>query len=216
MKKFKAVSVLLLSLVVLTACGSGPDKDKNANDVKPAESTEQSESAKETDSNLLANDKIFGKIATGNGAEDSTIVDRKDYNVNWDNSTWSGVNYSADKVIILKIDGYKDYSDNEYQGFVLVHFNIDNTERDIITYPEQGTLVTNTGEQSEGNYELENWAGDVMKGAKKEGYASFPLKKLDDVNSIENIRLKFYGTYETDDYDDENYHHDYDFTIDLQ
>lgn len=41
-------------------------------------------------------------------------------------------------------------------------------------------------------------------------------KKLDDVESVKNIRFTFNANYDTDDFDDNNAFHDYDMTIDLK
>ena len=43
-----------------------------------------------------------------------------------------------------------------------------------------------------------------------------PIKKINNVSDIQNIRLKFGSSYETDNMDDENSHHDYDITINLK
>ncbi|MDM5143863.1 hypothetical protein ICE98_00935 [Lactococcus lactis] len=103
----------------------------------------------------------------------------------------AGLNISVDKVDIIKVSGYKDYSDDEYQGFAVVHYNIDNTQQDVTAYPEQADVSTNTGLQTSGNYEMEHFAGDLMKGTKTSGYAAYPLKELNDVNDIKSLRINF-------------------------
>ncbi|MFS7206660.1 hypothetical protein AB6831_04035 [Carnobacterium divergens] len=207
---------IIVALLILFWIGSLGNSSENpsSSTSKSAKNTEEQKFGKQ--SNLLKDHKLYKNIVKNTGASDAMLVDEKNYDVNWNDNSWSGVNISIDKVSIIKVDNFKDYSDNEYQGFVLVHFNLDNTERDISIFPEQGTLVTDLGEQTEGNYEIDHWAGDILKGSKKEGYASYPLAKLDDVNEIKSIRLKWSGHYNTDDYDDNNSHKEYDVSIDLQ
>lgn len=52
-----------------------------------------------------------------------------------------------DKVSIIKLSNDKDYSDNQYQAFVIIHDNMNNTEKNLGIYPEQATLNANTGLQ---------------------------------------------------------------------
>lgn len=217
MKKISLLGVSVLSTLLLASCGNADNNTKtDATDIKSAEKTVKEEKKEENNSNSLSNHKEFKAIAQNGPNEDATVVEQKDYNVSWSDNEWSGLHYSIDKVSILKLDGYEDYSENKYEGYVLVHFSIDNTERDISTFPEQATLVTSNGEQSEGDYALENWAGEIMKGVKKEGYGAYPLKNLDNVEDINSLRLQFYGSYDTDDFDDTNAHHDYDITLELK
>lgn len=216
MKKVFSLGIVLVCGLTLAACSEGSSSSNNGNTNKATVSDTHKEVSKEKDSSLLKNHDRYSKIATGNGAEDTKIAGEKDYTTNWSDSSWAGVNLSVDKVSILKVTDYKDYSDNVYAGFAIVHFIIDNTEHDINIYPEQATLNTNNGEQTEGSYELDHFGGEIMKGSKVDGYAAYPLKNLDDVNSITQLRLKFNANYITDDYSDSNANHEYDITIDLQ
>ncbi|MCZ4448870.1 hypothetical protein O3Q49_03585 [Enterococcus lactis] len=69
----------------------------------------------------------------------------------------------------MKTTDIKDYSDNQYNGFVAVHYNIDNTQQDVSIYPNQATIVTDYGEQVDdsGVFNYDSWDGDFMKGTKK-------------------------------------------------
>ena len=42
-----------------------------------------------------------------------------------------------------------------------------------------------------------------------------PIEKLANVNDMKTLRLKFDGSYDTDDYEDENAQYDYDITLNL-
>lgn len=177
-------------------------------------SLSENKEAKKSESNLLIDSK-YKEIADQNGADSAVLVADKTYSVNWSDSSWAGLNISADKVDIIKVSGYKDYSDDEYQGFAVVHYNIDNTQQDVTAYPEQADVSTSTGLQTSGNYEMDHFAGDLMKGTKTSGYAAYPLKQLNDVNDIKSLRINFTASYETDNYDDDNSDHTYDFTLNL-
>lgn len=243
MKKMGLSALLFASVLAIGACGSGESNgdtskleatisslEKTVDSLKKEnqkltgdtsnsseETLEESSSEKENAAgNLLAKDPQFSKIASNNGADEAKIVDRKDYGVSWSDDSWSGLKLSADKVSVIKVDDYDDYSSNKYQGFIIVHFIIDNTERDVSVYPEQATVNTNTGQQVDGSYELESFAGDIMKGTKTQGFAAYPLKELGKAEDITSIRLNFNGSYETDDYDDENANHTFDVTLELK
>ena len=222
MKKVSLLLLLGLFIFPLAACGGGNGESSDvsssssANQANVSNTKKESSSGNKKDSSLLVNNKKYKKLAINSGANDSKIIDEKDFKTSWSDNSWSGVNMQIDEVSILKVSDFKNYSDQEYQGFVVVHFIIDNSEKDVNLYPEQATLVTNSGEQTEGSYELDHFAGELMKGSKVQGYAAYPLTNLDSVDSINQIRLKFRGDYNTDDYNDENYSHDYDITIDLQ
>lgn len=176
--------------------------------------SKESKKTKKSDSNLLI-DSQYKEIADQNGADTAVLVADKSYSVTWSDNSWAGLNISVDKVDIIKVSGYKDYSDDEYQGFAVVHYNIDNSQQDVTAYPEQADVSTNTGLQTSGNYEMEHFAGDLMKGTKTSGYAAYPLKELNDVNDIKSLRINFSASYETDNYDDDNSNHTYDFTLNL-
>ncbi|EEV61159.1 TPA: hypothetical protein QFV25_000211 [Enterococcus faecium] len=118
----------------------------------------------------------------------------------------------------MKTTDIKDYSDNQYNGFVAVHYNIDNTQQDVSIYPNQATIVTDYGEQVDdgGVFNYDSWDGDFMKGTKKDGWGIYPLSKLPVASSIKSLRLKIDSSYETDNYDDENSYHTYDINLNLQ
>ncbi|MBO0412456.1 hypothetical protein JZO81_15405 [Enterococcus hulanensis] len=204
--------LILVGMFSLGACGS--DSSSQSDNNSSNTDTEQKES--KSTSSLLKDNKDFKSLAINNGADEAKISAQKDYATSWSDSSWSGVNIAIDKVSVVELENYKDYSDNEYPGFVIVHYVIDNSEKDINIYPEQALMSTNTGEQSEGKIDMKGFAGEVMRGTKSGGYAAYPLSNIDGVDSITQIRLKFHADYSTDDYNDENAHHEYDATVDLK
>ncbi|MFT8955535.1 hypothetical protein [Liquorilactobacillus satsumensis] len=151
--------------------------------------------------------------------KDYDVSSDKTYSVTFSDSSWANTKVNVDKVQIYKLSkgyAYDSANDGKFniQGFVKVHFNI-TAGRDISIYPTQGTAVFDNGEQHEADTG-ESWDGDISNGATKEGWVTFPIKALNDTSSIKSIRYKFDANYETDNYDDENSHHTYDFTLNLQ
>lgn len=193
--------------------GGGDEVDTKTNG--SALESQASSTAKEVEKSNLLIDSPFKKIAQNSGADKAVLESEKKYSASWSDDTWSGVDISIDGVSIIKVSNYTDYSENEYQGFVIIHFNIKNNERDVSIYPEQAVINTNTGQQVEGLYEMEQFAGDLLKGSEVSGYAAYPLKKLDSVDDISTLRVKFTASYETDDYNDNNANHEYDLTLEL-
>lgn len=169
MKKIVGVGLILFSSIVLGACGNS-----NSNSDMPKETTTASStmvslefsSSVEKKTNLLSNDSDFGKIADNvPDGESIEVQGKQDYSTNFNDNSWAGVNLNIDRVSVVKTTDIKDYSDNQYNGFVAVHYNIDNTQQDVSIYPNQATIVTDYGEQVDdgGVFNYDSWDGDFMK-----------------------------------------------------
>ncbi|WEG74383.1 hypothetical protein [Vagococcus intermedius] len=210
---------ILAVVVVVVAIGSlGGGEDETPKDsAKSAGNTKVEKHEKKEEKNLLVNHKKYKNIASNAKETDEVeFVEDKSYKVELSNSDWAEMKVGIDEVSIVKVNNYEDYGDKTAEGFAVIHVNLDDIQRDITAYPQQGTILTNTGQQSEGHYEISGWDGELMKGANKGGYAAFPIEKLESVEDINNIRFSFSAVYDTDDYDDENSRHEYDITIDLK
>lgn len=215
---YKRVWFWILIVVVVVfffaALGGGESSTTEKADGQATNKVDKSNGTAEK--NNLLSKSSYKKIATNAGAGNATLDAEKTYTANWSDNSWSGLNISVDKVQVIKVSNFKNYSDETYQGFIIIHFILDNTQRDLSVYPEQATVNTNTGIQVDGMYEMDQFAGDLLKGSKVEGYAAFPLKELKSVDDITSIRVKFHAMYSTDDYNDDNSNHDYDFSLDLK
>ena len=115
--------------------------------------------------------------------DDSTVV----HELNWSEKK-NDTTFKIDRVGIVKNE-----MESGAEGAIAVHFVIDNrSKKDISTFPNQGTLLTNTKEQIDASLSLsEDIGGEIMSGAKKEGYVLYPIKKLNDPNDIKSIRVKW-------------------------
>ncbi|WP_440097312.1 hypothetical protein [Bacillus paralicheniformis] len=113
---------------------------------------------------------------------DDTINHKVDWSVNKDN-----VRFIIDQVSIVKQE-----LESGDQGMIGVHIIIDNkSNKDISTYPTQGTLLTNTREQIKASVHSENFDGEIMSGAKTDGFVLFPVQKLSKPEDINSVRVKW-------------------------
>lgn len=149
------------------------------------------------------------------------ILAQKNYKLSFTDNSWDSAAIKVTKVNVFKLRPYiyDDSSKTKAQGFIIVHMVI-TANRDITAYPDQGTVSTSDGQQMDAVLsDVEgykgNFAGDIAKGVTKQGDIMFPIEKLSDVNDIKTLRLKFDGSYDTDNYEDENANHDYDITLNL-
>ncbi|MCY8975656.1 hypothetical protein [Bacillus atrophaeus] len=109
------------------------------------------------------------------------------HKVNWSEQV-HGTTFKIDQVSVVK-----QQMESGAEGAIGVHFIIDNESvKDISTFPNQGTLLTNTKEQIDASLSLsEDIGGEIMSGAKKEGYVLYPVKKLSGPNDIKSVRIKW-------------------------
>lgn len=140
------------------------------------------------------NQETSASLADTNSVD--TYEDEDEEDLNLDDSThhtvdWSiikdNVEFRIDQVSIVKQD-----LESDDQGIIGVHFIIDNkSNKDISTYPTQSTLLTNTREQIKASVNSENFDGDIMSGAKTDGFVLFPVKKLSKLEDINSVRVKW-------------------------
>ncbi|WP_010623601.1 hypothetical protein [Companilactobacillus versmoldensis] len=150
------------------------------------------------------------------------VIDYKEFPVTLTDSSWQNASMKINSVKVFKIEPYEydDTSKAKAQGMVIINMDI-SAYRDISTYPEQGTLITNDGQQSDGAFFFikgfkNDLDGDIGKGVHKQGDLFFPIDKLTSISDLTKIRLQFDASYETDDEDDEDYSHDYDINLELK
>ncbi|GEO73314.1 hypothetical protein FD30_GL000467 [Levilactobacillus namurensis DSM 19117] len=144
------------------------------------------------------------------------IADQKEYATDFSDSSWTNTNFVIDKVTVYKTEGtYKDGDKSDFKGIVKVHMKI-RAGRDLTTYPAQGTLSTNDGQQVDADmHDSDDFDGELNANANREGNIYFLIPKLNSVKDLSTIRLKWSAYYETDNIDDENDHKEYDTTLNL-
>jgi len=150
--------------------------------------------------------------------KDYEVKSVKTYNINYQNTDWAGTDIKIDSAKVYKLD--KTYTintvsdgDMNVNGFIELNMSV-TPQRDINIYPTQATGIFNNGEQHDASSDT-SWDGEIAKGATKSGKVIIPITNLESDSSISSLRLKFSANYDTDDYNDDNSHHDYDITINL-
>ena len=195
------LSIVSIVIVLITQSAYG----KAVDNISTSMNTSDSNSKKK--SNILTIDY-----------NDYSFSNSKDYSVVISDDSWAGTKVKVDKVTVYKLAKtykYKSINDGTFdiEGFVKLHFSIA-PSRDVAIYPTQGTAIFDNGEQHEA-ISSGSWDGDIAGSAVKDGTVTIPVKSLKAVTSLKNIRFKFTSNYDTDDYDDNNAHHDYDLNLKL-
>lgn len=220
MKKAALITAILGLTLTLGACSSN-STSSNDSSVK----TEKASAHKTTDDEKGNSEAKSSKSSSAAkktlevSYQEYEVQDEKQYNVNFTDTSWSAATVKVSKVIVYKLTKpYKYESSNDgtfdATGFVRLHVIV-TPNQDVSVYPTQGTVVYSNGEQH-GADSMESWDGDIAKGATKEGDITIPVKDLSSTSALTNIRFKFDGSYETDNYDDVNANKSYDITIDLK
>lgn len=150
--------------------------------------------------------------------KDYEVKNVKTYHINYQNTDWAGIDIKIDSAKVYKLD--KTYTintvsdgDMNVNGFIELNMSV-TPQRDINIYPTQATGIFNNGEQHDASNNT-SWDGEIAKGVTKSGKVIIPITNLESDSSISSLCLKFSANYDTDDYTDDNSHHDYDVTINL-
>lgn len=199
-------------IVVIFAIGAFSGGSDDSSSASPKTHKATTSKTKNTNSSNTTSTK---KLSL---SDDSFTIDKEvDYNPNYNDNSWAQTKVNINKVRVIKIktknyyDGDKTYP---VQGIIMVHFKVTPT-RDIDFYPTQGTLVTNGQQVDADSGNSDDFDGEISKGATQTGNVVFILKKMTDVDSVKNIRLKWDADYDTDNYDDDNSSKTYDITMNL-
>lgn len=194
MKKTLTIGLTLLAGLSLTACG-GNNNNNNKTSSGSGNNTAQTTS----------NSKITVDL------DEYNVKSAKTYNVNYENTDWDEADVKVNKVTVYKLaKPYTLDSINgkyEINGFVKLDMSV-KANGDISIFPSQGTAVI--GNEQEDAI-TEAWDGEINSGAEKSGAVYIPVKNLDKVTSINNLRFKFDGS----DQNNFDSRHDYDLTFDL-
>ncbi|MCY8485434.1 hypothetical protein MOC97_08030 [Bacillus atrophaeus] len=112
------------------------------------------------------------------------------HTVDWSENI-NGAQFKIDQIYVEKKE-IKMTDGSISEGVIAVHFIIDNgSNNDLVTFPTQGKLLTNTGQQIEADSNSEDFDGDIMSGAKRDGYVLFPVNEMKDENDIKSVRVQW-------------------------
>lgn len=217
MKKVALITALLGLTLTLGACGNSNDSSSKDSSVKTEKASAHKTTEKEKSSSESKSSSAKKTIEVSYQKYD--VQDEKQYDVNFTDTSWSPATVKVSTVTVYKLAKpykYESANDGTFDatGFVRLHVIV-TPNQDISVYPTQGTMIYSNGEQH-GADSMESWDGDIAKGATKEGDITVPVKDLASTTALTNIRFKFDGSYETDNYDDDNANKSYDITINLK
>lgn len=177
----KKLLVVGLSALLLAACGNEVDDVTQTEDEKAKAKTEETDASEET-----------SKKEADKAKENDIWTYYED--AKW-NDDFKGLKTEIQKVVVSdKAPGMDDNGEEITTSAVGVQFKIENTtEGKFVTYPDQATLVTSTGEQVEADMIYsEDIGGEIDKGVIKEGDVIFYLKR-GNADKIEWVKLSWNG-----------------------
>lgn len=144
------------------------------------------------------------------------ILNKKNYDINFDDNSWNSALTKINNIEVIKTNPfiYSDSNSDKAEGLVILNISIHPSE-DVNFNTASANLITNDGQQIETEfYSIKNYKenpdGEIANGVKKDGTLIFPIEKLNGIDDLTKLRLKFDAS-NNDDSDD----HDYDMTINL-
>lgn len=175
MKKVLSLGLVALFSVGLAACGSNDDskKEKNGTATPKTEETSAKESSSSSEGEAL----------------EEGVAARNKYTVSW-SEDWHDVNFKITDVSVVEYDDEQATAALDTNFIAGVKFVItNNSDHKISTYPDQGKLVIN-GKQYDANMMVsDNVGGEVMNGSSVEGVVAYPLKDIESVDDVKEIRV---------------------------
>lgn len=207
------VIVVVLAIAIIAAFGGGSNSGSDSS----SSDTDTSSSAKDSSSEAQSSSATS---SINIGSESIDVSDAIKYKTDYSDNSWSNSAFSIDKITVYKTDGSYTYGSGsdktDLQGIIMVHFKI-TAGRDINAYPTQATLSTDNGQQIDANtYDSDDFDGALDSGTETEGNVYFYVPKMKVASEIRTVRIKWSADYDTDDYEDENFSHDFDATINLE
>ncbi|MFT9452739.1 hypothetical protein [Liquorilactobacillus ghanensis] len=203
------LAVVVIIFLIGVFGGTGNSKSNNNTKQNSTENASGHSTTNKEKGNTTSPQKITVSY------QNYSISHSKTYLTNYENTMWNAATVKVAKIVVYTLKNptkYKSANDGTFQatGFVRIYFNV-KANRDISIYPTQGTYIFNNTEQHEADAG-ETWDGDISNGVTKNGSVTVPIK---DVSNLKTVRIKFDGNYNTNDYDDNNSDHTYDFTLNL-
>ena len=192
MKLKKQLGIILitgvLSMMVVGCSSTTEEKSATGNDGT------KNEQIKESPKNAGVVYNVEGAISDESGII-QTIKEVKVF----DNMKDAVESYNQNEVVVTE--------DNKDKVTVVVKFEIkNNNEFKISTYPTQGKIITNTGEQKEADLMAsESFDGDVFEGVTNEGHVLFNLDKTK-VDELSDFKIVWDTSHENgtpENYDDD-------------
>ncbi|MBM7839044.1 hypothetical protein JOC54_002314 [Alkalihalobacillus xiaoxiensis] len=219
MKKNLLLSLGLVSVITLAACGESDDNDNNSNSETPAaaeesndeaENTDDQETDNEDDANSDADEAASDgdwETAVGETIENEggtfTLVARVD-DIDTIESGPMTLDIPQLNVQEVSLSGeILEFLDFEPTGIIQIDMEASNTsEDDINFYPSQATITTNTGEQLESHILLSDHIDGEFLGAVNKSGSIYYLLENSDPNEIETVRILINAPHTLEDWED--------------
>lgn len=183
-----------LPLALLVGCGEADELKTTATDTEEVAVAEEPEEAPETETQTEEAEAQETELGTNQIHLKNKALDIAE--------TMGSVQFKVDKVQTSRLkvaEAYRDSFDGKEEVTVVV-FNViaENTVEDTISfYPNQSTLVTNTGEQIDANlWFSDDVGGDFLGEVKKEGNVFFFAEAMPE--ELAELRLIVGGPTNTD------------------
>lgn len=190
----KIMALLMVSMICIGVVGCSSEEPKQESTTN--DETKQEEQVKEEPkSNKGQSYTIEGVSITDSNVE-QTVLEVSVF----DNMLDAVKSYGQNEIVVN--------DENKDKTTVVVKMKIkNNNEFAINTYPNQGTIITNTGEQKDADlFASESFAGEIFEGVESEGHILFNLDKTTP-EELESFKLAFTSNHDngTEDYNDDYY-----------
>lgn len=193
MKLKRNLGIILLGIltVAMVGCSSAPEEKS----IKGSDGTKKEQPKEET-----KNTGIVYKVDGAETNESGIVQTIKEVRV-FDNMKDAVKSYGQNEIVVN--------DENKDKVTVVVDFEIKNgNDFKISTYPTQGVIITNTGEQKEADIVAsESFDGDVFEGVTNEGHVLFNLDKTS-ADELSSFKIAWNTSHEngtSDNYDDDYY-----------
>lgn len=212
MKLHKSLLLFGVGAILLTACGD--DRGNEEDTTKKEPETEEVEEVDEDVTGLEENleDTEVGNVEKSEFGTMTKLVEPFDINQTLENGPFVVNVQKAQMTELEPADDYIELFDNEKITIITLLIDVTNNSDDTNTiYPDQGSIVTNTGKQVEAEiWFSDNVGGDFFGQVTKEGEVWFMFE--DDPEKIDNIRYIISSGH---DKDWDSFGEDLEFSIDF-
>ncbi|MHC5268704.1 hypothetical protein ACYSNO_05880 [Enterococcus sp. LJL98] len=161
----------------------------------------------------LKDDGYFKEIVTGN--ENPKIKFESEYHTDWHDDSWEDVDFKIDKLKVVEVDKFKGDEEKHYKGLFAIHYTLENKgKEEVKIHPDSAKIVLTDGTEIDASHFSDYWEDVFSKDKKKDGYIHFKFDKVDEIDKIKEIHVKFDGRYKDND-DKDKVDHEYNVQLPL-
>lgn len=192
----KIMSLLIVSVISIGIVGCSSEQPKKEATGNDTTKQEKQVNEKSTDTTNKGTVYTVNGASTTDGNVEQTVLEVSVF----DNMLDAVKSYGQNEIVVN--------DENKDKTTVVLKMKIkNNNEFAINTYPCQGTIITNTGEQKDADIiASESFDGEIFEGVESEGHVLFNLDKTTP-EQLESFKFAF--TSNNDNGTSENYDDDY-------